>query len=111
MHGHGLRRYEGFTEFLTEIVDSGELTGAALDITKQLLAKGIASPPAAKASLSRNQWWTFEKYVLRIYVRENCRNDCPLLWPEMFAAYKNDGLCGKCSSSKPKNDQPISQSH
>ena len=108
MHGHGLKRNAGFTEFLLEIVESGQLKDAALGITEQVIAEGKSSLSAAKASLSKSQRWTFTNYVENVYVKENCQNGCPIPWPEMFAAHKNGGWCGKCSSSKPKNDQPIS---
>ena len=106
MHGHGLKKGEGFTEFLREIVEDGQLTGTALDITEKVIAEG-------KKSLSKRQKAFFEDYVENKFVteecqNERCQNDCPIPYSEMFAAYKNGRWCGKCSSSKPKNDRPSS---
>lgn len=87
---------EGFTAFLREIVRSNRLDDAALGITKKLIDEG-------KESLSEEQQFVFQEYVLNVFVKEACNQNCPIPWSEMFDAYENGGWCGTCISRKPKN--------
>ncbi len=75
--------------FLEELVEAGYLEGAALGITKRVIHEG-------RDSLTENQDYVFERYVLGEYVRDKC-NVChqTIPWCEKFQAIQS-GLCAAC---------------
>ena len=90
---------DGYAAFLQQVVDSGELDGAAEGITKIVIAKG-------SRSLSSKQTYVFERYVLDVYVTETCwRCGAPIPWEEMLFAHDwSDGACSWCNKMLSNTD-------
>ena len=80
----------GMDYFLEILIKRDYLEGAALGVTKQLLARGFGS-------LSPKQFYVFNKDVLEAHVRSecsSCSNEIP--WSEMEHSLDNGGLCNYC---------------
>ena len=79
-----------FKEFLKYLVDYKHLKGAALDITKMILA-------GDSHKLSIKQAQVFRDFVYYKYKNKRCRK-CKksIYWDEMADAISNGYLCGNC---------------
>jgi hypothetical protein len=75
--------------FLQELIDNNHLDGAALGITKQVIAEG-------EDGLTPEQKRVFERYVLWKFVTKECRNGCVIPWSEQYKALHNGGFCFHC---------------
>jgi hypothetical protein len=88
---------DGYTDFLQEVIDSGELEPAAVGITKIVIAKG-------EDALSPKQAYVFKRYVLDEYTTESCdRCGENIPWCEMMQAHET-GNCGWCNHMLSKDD-------
>ena len=77
-------------DFLRQLVDMDDLDGAALGITKKVIADGVVS-------LSGKQRYVFDKHVLgenSVSECSRCHSNVP--WSEMYDARDNGGLCSYC---------------
>jgi hypothetical protein len=80
-----------FEDFLQQLVDGGELEGAALGITKQVISNG-------EQSLSDKQSFIFQRDVIKKFAEDDCvrcGNEIP--WSEKYFAIESGGLCSWCS--------------
>ena len=81
---------EGFREFLQRVIAEEDLEPRELGITKQALAQGVES-------LSRNQFYMFQKYVLEIHAVDKCiQCEEEIPWHEMIDVSRNGGYCIVC---------------
>lgn len=83
-----------FRDFLRDLLDSGALRRAAVNVTRKVIARGTDS-------LSERQRAIFEHDVLDLYVYD-CRQ-CGVSppWSERIYMRRNGGLCGTCSCRNP----------
>jgi hypothetical protein len=85
-----LKEWEAGKAFLELLIQNEDLNGNALEITKQVIAKG-------EDSLTPRQRCVFERDVLRIFNKpcEGCDRNIP--WNEKYDAYHDrDGFCFDC---------------
>ena len=75
--------------FLRELIKNDDLDGAALEITKQVIAEG-------ENSLTPAQKFAFQRNVLRKFVTQKCQNGCDISWSEQYEALLNGGFCFYC---------------
>jgi hypothetical protein len=75
--------------FLRELIDNDDLAGAALGLTRRVIAEG-------EDGLTPTQKFAFERDVLRKFVTQECRNGCDIPWPEQYEALLNGGFCFYC---------------
>jgi hypothetical protein len=96
--GYGSGNDDGFDDFLQAIIDGGHLEGAALGITRKVIAEG-------SAGLSSRQAHVFKTQVLDEFVTSECkRQGCAIPWSEMYHAYDNGHLCNWCWHMTEKDD-------
>jgi hypothetical protein len=76
----------GFTAFLREVLDTGELHPTAEGITKLVINQG-------EDALSSKQKEVFERYVLDQFVTDECeRCGSNIPWSEMMPAHETGQL-------------------
>jgi hypothetical protein len=81
---------DGRDDFLRQLINMGRLDGAALGITKKVIAEG-------DDVLSAAQKFVFKRDVLDVFVIAECKQDGGAIpWSEMLMAHENGGLCGYC---------------
>jgi len=88
---HDEEDYRYSKDFLQHIIDEGHLEGAALGITRQVIAKG-------HESLTEKQKNIFQKHVLdnfTVLYCKRCGKEIP--WTEIYdAAATQQGICSWC---------------
>jgi hypothetical protein len=82
--------------FLQELIDKDHLDGAALGVTKQVIAGG-------EDGLTPRQKFVFNRDVIRKFVTEECQNGCDIPWSEQYEAHHNDGFCFYCYDQMTKD--------
>ncbi|NOZ36038.1 MAG: hypothetical protein GXO80_12165 [Chlorobi bacterium] len=81
---------EDFSDFLNDVINSEELEGKELGITKLVLDKGYDK-------LTDKQKYVFDEKVVKYFYIEKCeRCFSEIPWSEMFYAYDYNHLCGYC---------------
>lgn len=80
-----------FRDFLSELVEKDELSGAALGVTKLVIDKG-------RGALSDKQAYVFRKAVVEPYSAhcEQCYKAIP--WSEAYEYFHSPGRCQECEA-------------
>lgn len=82
---------DGYTDFLREVLASGDLEGPASAITELVIAKG-------EECLTARQRCLFQKYVIEEFAIAQCKRcGCSIPWSEMLMAYENEATCSWCA--------------
>ena len=82
--------------FLQELIDNDDLDGAALGLTRQVIAEG-------EDGLTPRQKFVFNRDVVRRFVTQECQNGCDIPWSEQYEALHNDGFCFYCYDQMTKD--------
>lgn len=93
----GLEEDDGFTGYLSELLDNGHIEGNAAGITRQVIDRG-------EESLSDKQRFVFKRDVVSLYAGA-CIRGCDIPWSEKYEAMDNGGLCSWCAKMKESADK------
>ena len=93
----GFEDDDGFTGYLSELLDNGHIEGDAAGITRQVIDRG-------EDSLTDKQKFVFKRDVLSLDPGE-CVRGCDIPWSEKYEAMDNGGLCSWCAKMKESADK------
>ena len=93
----GFEDDDGFTGYLSELLDNGYVEGDAAGITRQVIDRG-------EESLTDKQKFVFKRDVLSHDPGE-CVRGCDIPWSEKLEAMDNGGLCSWCAKMKESADK------